>query len=164
MRRPRGGPVRARPGGNAAAAPGAAGKQGQAEHRQAEHGEAARRPGVEHPDEGRFRLEVARKGRLPVDLAGEPEATLGGDGDRYIVNGQKVFISRIDHSDLMVLLARTTPVEEVEKFVPPRKTARHALRLIRDLFGHRPVHPGTRLRSGLDFINRVLRRRSGTAR
>ena len=31
-------------------------------------------------------------------------------GDRYVVNGQKVWISRIQHSDLMILLARTTPV------------------------------------------------------
>jgi acyl-CoA dehydrogenase len=36
-------------------------------------------------------------------------------GDRYVVNGKKVFISRVQHSDLMVLLARTTPLEEVEK-------------------------------------------------
>lgn len=36
-------------------------------------------------------------------------------GDRYVVNGQKVFISRVQHSDLMVLLARTTPRDEVEK-------------------------------------------------
>jgi acyl-CoA dehydrogenase len=37
------------------------------------------------------------------------------DGDSYVVNGQKVFISRVQHSDLMLLLARTTPVSEVEK-------------------------------------------------
>jgi len=37
------------------------------------------------------------------------------DGDRYIVNGQKVWISRIQHSDLMLLLARTTPVADVKK-------------------------------------------------
>ena len=36
-------------------------------------------------------------------------------GDHYVVNGQKVFISRMQHSDLMVLLARTTPKGEVEK-------------------------------------------------
>jgi len=36
-------------------------------------------------------------------------------GDRYIVNGQKVWISRIQHSDLMLLLARTTPFPEVKK-------------------------------------------------
>jgi alkylation response protein AidB-like acyl-CoA dehydrogenase len=37
------------------------------------------------------------------------------DGDRYIVNGQKVFISRAEHSDLMVLLARTTPRDQAAR-------------------------------------------------
>ncbi|MDE2781601.1 MAG: acyl-CoA dehydrogenase, partial [Gemmatimonadota bacterium] len=36
-------------------------------------------------------------------------------GDTYVVRGQKVFISRVRQSDLMVLLARTTPLSEVEK-------------------------------------------------
>src|SRR3989442_15657565 len=36
-------------------------------------------------------------------------------GDRYIVNGQKVWISRVQHSDLMLLLARTTPLAGVTK-------------------------------------------------
>ena len=36
-------------------------------------------------------------------------------GDRYVINGQKVWISRIQHSDLMILLARTTPLEQVTK-------------------------------------------------
>ena len=36
-------------------------------------------------------------------------------GDRYLVNGQKVWISRIQHSDLMILLARTTPINEVKR-------------------------------------------------
>jgi acyl-CoA dehydrogenase len=36
-------------------------------------------------------------------------------GDRYVVNGQKVWISRIQHSDWMILLARTTPLAEVKK-------------------------------------------------
>ena len=36
-------------------------------------------------------------------------------GDRYVVKGQKVFISRVRQSDLMILLARTTPLEKVEK-------------------------------------------------
>ncbi|MDE0717250.1 MAG: acyl-CoA/acyl-ACP dehydrogenase, partial [Rhodospirillaceae bacterium] len=35
--------------------------------------------------------------------------------DRYVVNGQKVWTSRAEHSDLMLLLARTTPKEEVKK-------------------------------------------------
>ena len=34
-------------------------------------------------------------------------------GDHYVVNGQKVWTSRALHSDLMLLLARTTPIEEV---------------------------------------------------
>lgn len=37
------------------------------------------------------------------------------DGDSYVINGQKVWISRIEHTDLMVMLARTTPKEEVSK-------------------------------------------------
>ena len=36
-------------------------------------------------------------------------------GDKYVVNGRKVWIGRIQHSDLMVLLARTTPLEAVRK-------------------------------------------------
>src|SRR5690606_27631981 len=36
-------------------------------------------------------------------------------GDRYVVNGQKVWISRVKHSDLMILLARTTPLDDVKR-------------------------------------------------
>ncbi len=37
------------------------------------------------------------------------------DGDDYVVGGQKVFISRVEHSDLLLLLVRTTPRDQVEK-------------------------------------------------
>jgi alkylation response protein AidB-like acyl-CoA dehydrogenase len=37
------------------------------------------------------------------------------DGDRYVVNGQKIWTSRAEHSDLMLLLARTTPRDQVAK-------------------------------------------------
>jgi len=37
------------------------------------------------------------------------------DGDEYVVNGQKIWTSRVEHSDLMLLLARTTPKDEVSK-------------------------------------------------
>lgn len=50
--------------------------------------------------------------------------------------------------------------DRIEKFVPPRKGTRHALRLMRDILFHEPVHPGTNLRTGIDFFNRVLRRRA----
>ena len=64
--------------------------------------------------------------RLQAMAVTEPEA--GSDttriatravrrGDRYVVDGQKVWISRVRHSDLMILLARTTPLAEV-----PRKS------------------------------------------
>ncbi|MFN9953947.1 MAG: acyl-CoA dehydrogenase family protein, partial [bacterium] len=43
------------------------------------------------------------------------KTTATRQGDRYIVNGQKVWISRIQHSDLMILLARTTPLSEVKR-------------------------------------------------
>jgi acyl-CoA dehydrogenase len=36
-------------------------------------------------------------------------------GDKYVVNGQKVWISRVQHSDLMILLARTTPLADVTR-------------------------------------------------
>jgi alkylation response protein AidB-like acyl-CoA dehydrogenase len=36
-------------------------------------------------------------------------------GDRYVVTGKKIFISRVQHSDLMILLARTTPLDKVGK-------------------------------------------------
>lgn len=40
------------------------------------------------------------------------KTTAKRDGDHYVVNGQKIWTSRAEHSDLMVLLARTTPIAE----------------------------------------------------
>ena len=65
-------------------------------------------------------------GELRLQSFGVTEPTTGTDttslktmavnkGDVYIVNGQKVWISRIQHSDLMLLLARTTPRDQVTK-------------------------------------------------
>ncbi len=48
----------------------------------------------------------------------------------------------------------------VEAFLPPRKTSRHALRLIRDLFVFKPTRPGTSLRVGLDYLHKILKRRA----
>jgi uncharacterized protein (DUF58 family) len=50
--------------------------------------------------------------------------------------------------------------DRVERFVPPRKGTRHVLRLIRDVLFYQPQHRGTSLRAGLDYLNRVLHRRS----
>ncbi len=65
-------------------------------------------------------------GELRLQSMGVTEPTTGTDttkikttavrkGDRYVINGQKVWISRVKHSDLMILLARTTPLAEVKK-------------------------------------------------
>ena len=43
------------------------------------------------------------------------QTTAVKQGDRYVVHGQKVWISRIQHSDLMILLARTTPLADVAR-------------------------------------------------
>ncbi len=43
------------------------------------------------------------------------QTTAVRDGEHYIVNGQKMFISRANNSDLLLLLARTTPLDEVER-------------------------------------------------
>jgi acyl-CoA dehydrogenase len=65
-------------------------------------------------------------GELRMQAMGVTEPTAGTDttkikttavrkGDRYVVNGQKVWTSRLQHSELMILLARTTPLAEVKK-------------------------------------------------
>ena len=65
-------------------------------------------------------------GDLRLQSMGVTEPTTGTDttrikttaerrGDRYVINGQKVWISRVQHSDLMILLARTTPLADVKK-------------------------------------------------
>ena len=65
-------------------------------------------------------------GELRIQSMGVTEPTTGSDttqlktqavkkDGRWVINGQKVWISRIQHSDLMILLARTTPLAEVQK-------------------------------------------------
>ncbi|MEK4760867.1 acyl-CoA dehydrogenase family protein [Viridibacillus sp. FSL E2-0187] len=74
----------------------------------------------------RMYLPKIADGSLRLQAFGVTEPNTGTDttnlkttavrqGDHYIVNGQKVFISRTEHSDLMILLVRTTPVEQVTK-------------------------------------------------
>ena len=73
----------------------------------------------------RFLPDIA-SGKLRLQAFGVTEPTTGTDttklktravrdGDSYVINGQKVWTSRALHSDLMLLLARTTPVDEVRK-------------------------------------------------
>jgi acyl-CoA dehydrogenase len=77
-------------------------------------------------EQKRHYLPRIASGELRLQSMGVTEPTTGTDttriktvavrkGDRYVVNGQKVWISRVQHSDLMILLARTTPLAEVKK-------------------------------------------------
>ena len=83
---------------------------------------------VRHGSEEQKRLYLPKiaSGELRLQSMGVTEPTAGTDttkitttavrkGDRYVINGQKVWISRVKHSDLMILLARTTSLEQVEK-------------------------------------------------
>lgn len=83
---------------------------------------------IRHGSEEQRRTYLPRiaTGELRLQSMGVTEPTTGTDttkirttatrkGDRYVINGQKVWISRVQHSDLMILLARTTPLAEVKK-------------------------------------------------
>ncbi len=83
---------------------------------------------LRHGSDAQKRLYLPRiaTGELRLQSMAVTEPTAGTDtskitttavkrGDRYVVNGQKVWTSRLQHSDLMILLARTTPPAEVKK-------------------------------------------------
>ena len=95
-------------------------------------------------------------GELRLQTMAVTEPTTGTDttqlktvavkkGDRYVVNGQKVWISRIQHSDLMILLARTTPLAEVKK-----KADGMSIFLV-DL--HRAIGKGMTVRPIVNMVN-----------
>ncbi|KQQ80555.1 acyl-CoA dehydrogenase family protein [Aureimonas sp. Leaf324] len=77
-------------------------------------------------EQRRTYLPKIASGELRLQSMGVTEPTAGTDttkikttavrrGDRWMINGQKVWISRVQHSDLMILLARTTPIDRVAK-------------------------------------------------
>ena len=78
------------------------------------------------PEQKQRYLPAIASGALRLQAFGVTEPTTGSDttqlktravrvGDHYVVNGQKVFISRAEQSDLMLLLARTTPADQVKR-------------------------------------------------
>jgi acyl-CoA dehydrogenase len=83
---------------------------------------------LRHGSEAQKRAHLPKiaSGELRLQAFGVTEPNAGSDttklqttavrrGDRYVVNGQKMFISRVQQSDLMLLLARTTPVDQVRR-------------------------------------------------
>ena len=110
------------------------------------HGSAAQK--------ARYLPGIAR-GELRLQAFGVTEPTSGTDtlslrttalraGDHYVVNGQKIWTSRAEHSDLMLLLARTTPREAVRRrtdglsvfLVDMRETQGLTIRPIRTMMNH----------------------------
>jgi acyl-CoA dehydrogenase len=96
------------------------------------------------------------RGELRLQSMGVTEPTTGTDttkikttavkqGDKYVINGQKVWISRIQHSDLMILLARTTPLDQVT-----RKSEGMSIFLV-DL--HHAIKHGMTVRPILNMVN-----------
>jgi acyl-CoA dehydrogenase len=101
-------------------------------------------------------LPAIASGELRLQAFGVTEPTVGSDTTQirttatrtasgYVVNGQKIWTSRAEHSDLMLLLARTTPVENVERrgdglsvFLVDMRTAGAALEIrpVRTMMNH----------------------------
>ncbi len=109
---------------------------------------------LRHGSDAQKRLYLPKiaAGELRLQSFGVTEPTTGTDttnlkttatrrGDHYVINGQKVWISRVEHSDLMLLLARTTPRDQVA-----RKTEGLSAFIVdlRDAVGHgldvRPIN------------------------
>ena len=108
-------------------------------------------------EQKRMYLPKIASGELRLQAMGVTEPGAGTDttriktvavrkGDRYVVNGQKVWTSRLQHSELMILLARTTPLDQVTKksdgmsiFLVDMRHAVHAgltMRPIRNMVNH----------------------------
>jgi uncharacterized protein (DUF58 family) len=88
-------------------------------------------------------LRFGSRGRLKSDLAAEITAVLA--------------FSALRNNDKAGLLLFS---DRVEKFIPPRKSRAHALRIVREVLTHRPAGRGTSLAAGLEYLNRVQRRRA----
>jgi len=109
------------------------------------------------PEQKKKYLPRIASGELRLQSMGVTEPTAGTDttriktvavkkGDHYVVNGQKVWTSRLQHSELMILLARTTPLAEVKKksegmsiFIVDKREALHrgmTLKPIRNMVNH----------------------------
>jgi uncharacterized protein (DUF58 family) len=68
-----------------------------------------------------------------------------------------IAFSAVANNDRVGLLAVS---DEVERFIPPGKGAKHALRVLRDILFYEPRRPGTSLKTAFDFLNQALPRRA----
>lgn len=114
---------------------------------------------IGHPFIKRFIEERELTVLLAVDCSGSHRFGTRAQQKREVAAELAAVLafSAISNNDRVGLLQFT---DRVERFVPPRKGTRHVLRLIRDVLFHQPAHRGTSLREGLDYLNRVLHRRT----
>jgi uncharacterized protein (DUF58 family) len=112
-----------------------------------------------HPFIKRFIEERELTVFLAVDCSGSQQFGSRAQQKREIAAELAAVLafSAISNNDRVGLIQFT---DRVERFLPPRKGTRHALRLIRDVLFYQPERRGTSLRAGLDFLNRVLHRRT----
>jgi uncharacterized protein (DUF58 family) len=112
-----------------------------------------------HPFIKRFVEERELTVALAVDCSGSQQFGTRLQQKREVAAelGAVLAFSAISNNDKVGLLQFT---DRAEHFLPPAKGTRHVLRLIRDILFFQPRHRGTCLREGLDYLNRVLRRRA----
>ncbi len=65
--------------------------------------------------------------------------------------------SAVKNNDKVGLIIFT---DQVEKYIPPRKGRSHVLRVIREVLNHEPENQGTRINTALEYMSRVIRKRS----
>ncbi|HZY90059.1 MAG TPA: DUF58 domain-containing protein [Gemmataceae bacterium] len=112
-----------------------------------------------HPFVKRFIEERELTVLLAIDVSGSHRFGSGVQQKREVAAELAAVLafSAVSNNDRVGLLQFT---DKVERFVPPRKGTRHVLRLIRDVLFFQPQRRRTALREGLDYLNRVLHRRS----
>ena len=105
-----------------------------------------------------FREERELTVMLLVDLSASQAFGTSEQEKRELVAeiGATLALSAIRNNDKVGLICFT---DRIEKFVPPRKGARHVLRVIRELLVHEPQRPGTDLSVALEYLNRIQNRK-----
>jgi uncharacterized protein (DUF58 family) len=96
---------------------------------------------------------------LAVDISGSLAFGTGRQSKREVAAELAAVLafSAISNNDRVGLMQLS---DHIEHYLPPRKGPRHVLRLIRDVLFFEPKRRGTALAEGLDYLNRVLRRKA----
>ena len=112
-----------------------------------------------HPFIKRFVEERELTVLLAVDVSGSQRFGTQRHTKRAVAAEVAALIafSAVANNDRVGLLAVS---DEVERFIPPGKGTKHALRVLRDILFYEPRRPGTSLKTAFDFLNQALTRRA----